>query len=483
MIKKALLSSSLILLLNGCSVSQNVYDNIKGANIFNDNFEYQVKNLNTLDDNILLRSKIEKDKEIMNIIHRSKNVDDLNYQYYKSYQMLLSVIKIESSIINDNDPISQKSNNFKQGNDDTELFSIVNDILKDCKQDKVQFISDINSFKTDYSSFFESNKSIFQKQLDFCYNINTNKKIVNNTNNSGFTSDTDTSINNKKSIEKDNSIKDIIISDKLIISTPKDNSIKDTIISTSKNSNLKKEQAVLSPSFNIFGYNKNGFDKNGCSVLGLLSNGDPCNLSGQSLIIYNNFISVKIHCNVEDSYLLKDDITLFKHLLDRQDKELKGSTSFYSSYYKDELNRCENILNSNKFNLSKEKDDKIIISTTPDVFYGYSKTALDSSVSFVSSYLFELDDNLVSDALKEYSNTVFKIDRDDNLKYFNTVEYNGQKYFIFSNEDRKFQIYYPYDKSLKFDKTIPIFDLFYSIFDYGYIDEYKTLILNNVSKL
>lgn len=460
MFKQLFMTTLVISSLVGCSTTEDVYDSFVGRSIFNNNFDYQIKTLNTLEDNKILLESIQADPKLMAIINKNKNSSSLNHEYYEKYELLKSVIRAESEILNK--PLDQNIKN--QELDTLSLNLIFKDILSNCKQDHNAFLMKYNEFKNDNVSFFNQNKKHFQSQINECL---TYGDLLSNLTHKTKDKKIET-IKNKQTVNN--------------VQPEKTNTKNEKIVKT-----IKVEEKKTVVKYNSYGFDNDGFDKNGCSLLGIDKQGEFCQQNKIAKEIDNMFINVKIHCNEEDAYLLNDAIANFKTKLSHTIKS-KEFFNVVIDTYSDNLNRCNNIYNNFKMyndlvnngqnNTELKKDTEV-----KEKFKGYSETSLSSSVNSVSNYLFDLDDDEIKNALIQYSKTVFQIKEGDNLVYFDTIDYKGKKYYIFSNEELHFQVYYPFDNNLKFDKTVPIDNLYYSIFDYGYIDEYKTLILNKVEKI
>ena len=181
------------------------------------------------------------------------------------------------------------------------------------------------------------------------------------------------------------------------------------------------------------------------------------------LVLDKKIFGVKIYCHEEDSYLIPESIDVFNKDIHRQ-TDNKAVLADLKAYYEPIIKECIDIYE--KHSLAFEKSHPV------------KESDEDNRIETVYKKLFSSKD--ADEALQINSLIIRQIRKEDNLSLLDIVDYNNKKYFLLSNKTNKLQVYYPYDSKIDINKgDLLVEPLDYTLFDYGFIDGYETLILNN----
>ena len=445
MIRKLTMIATAIL-LSGCMTTteyntpQNKEKNDFGSDIFTSSFEHTIQNTNTLKENIELLKSIDDNKNLMKQISENKSPDSAYYDYYYNYVLLqhniLNEIKIQKT---------QKKEDIAKEKINKEIRFLLNA----CKNSDQNIADDLQNLAQENPLHFKHLTKDEDALVSECLNklpeLDTKKNDI--------------------SVEDDKktSVKAVVVIKEPVKSLP--------TVAPKLKPNKKIETKKV----------KSGVD-NSASKFNIIKND-----------IEPYFFLIQAHCNEEDSYLLPDDVKTFKHKVKEFSKgDVKLEKYIYNEYY-GTIKECYEIYNSNellnhieispldieKKSIKKNKNDANAKTLEIIKNKGYTGYNFKESVDSVLKGLFK-EGQEPEDILKKYSKVVRVIDNGDDLNYYDTLNYNGNDYYIFSNDTLKIQVYYPksnkkFIKNEKLNKK-----LYYSVFDYGYIDSYKTLIVKDV---
>lgn len=442
--------SCITLILSGCMSTSNTQNkapviNIDvGKNIFTSDFIDSVQNENTFKENIDLLRKIESDKELMSVINSNQNKDDFYYSYYKNFVFLqkeiLTVVKereSEKRIVEEKESKINKEIKF---------------LLNACENSKHDIADDLQNLAKDNPNHFQNLSEEDNIKIDKCLTK---------------------SVESKKEISKPKKEK---IESKKIETVKKEQNKKAVV---KKETVKPKVVPVIKKEINEENRNKLAFEK----IKDKLD---------------KNFFIIQAHCNEEDSYLLPDDVVLFKSKIKGLSNGDKNLETYAYNHYKNDIKECKEYYTSNTLlgdsevleeldkqekPISKVIKKENINSKTLKIVQnmGYNGYNFKESLNEVIETVFKGSDDMDS-FLKEQSSIVRKInvEKENKFEFYTVLDYNGHKYFILSDEVNQSQIYFPIDDKVFKDNKIQRKHLYYSLFDYGYIDNYKTLILKKV---
>lgn len=455
MLKKFSLSC-IALILSGCmstSTTQNkapVMNVDVGKNIFTSDFIDNVQNENTFKENVDLLRKIEADKELMSVINSNQSKEDLYYSYYKSFILLqkeiLTVVKereAEKRVIEEKESKINKEIKF---------------LLNACENSKHDIADDLQNLAKENPNHFQNLSEEDNIKIDKCLT-----KVV----------------ESKKEVSKPK--KEVVVKKEKIepkkIETVKKEQKKKTVVK--KETVKPKVVPVVKKESKEENGNKLAFEK----IKDKLD---------------KNFFIIQAHCNEEDSYLLPDDVVFFKSKIKDLSNGDKNLETYAYNHYKNEIKECKEYYTSNTLlgdsevleELDKQEIpiEKVIKkedanSKTLKIVQnmGYNGYNFKESLNEVIETVFKGSDDMDS-FLKEQSSIVrrINIEKENKFEFYTVLDYNGHKYFILSDEANQSQIYFPIDDKVFKDNKIQRKHLYYSLFDYGYIDNYKTLILKKV---
>lgn len=435
------------ILLSGCmtTTEYNTYNDKNkkdfGSEIFTSSFEYNIQNINTLKENIELLKSIDDNKNLMIQISENKSPDAPYYDYYYNYILLqhdiLNEIKIKK--------LEKKDNIAKE-----KINKEIRFLLNACKNSNQDIADDLQNLAQENPLHFKHLTKDEDALVSECLNkipeLDTKK--------------------NDNDIEDD---KEVPIKAVVVVKEP----VKSSVVlkpNTKPKINKKIESEKVKPVVN-----------HSASKFNVIKNN-----------IEPYFFLIQAHCNEEDSYLLPDDVKTFKNKAKEFSKgDVKLEKYIYNEYY-GTIKECYEIYNSNDLlnhveisplnieNPVKNNNDANVKTLEIIKNKGYTGYNFKESVDSVLKDLFK-EGQEPEDILKKYSKIVRVIDNGDDLNYYDTLNYNGNDYYVFSNDTLKIQVYYPksnkkFIKNEKLNKK-----LYYSVFDYGYIDSYKTLIVKDVN--